>query len=715
MNETENDERLAVFYDEICELREFRATCPITSELSAVSERYETKERVGRGGMKEVVRAIDRMTGREVALATVISDDPDHVESFLQEARVLAALEHPNIVPIYDVGLADSAYFTMQLLSGSTLGTILQRLKSGDADCTSRYSLRRRLDMVERVCEAIVYAHSQRVAHLDLKPDNIQVGQYGEILLVDWGGARRLDDPLEFPESHTAAPGSQFGFDRQIGTPGYMAPEQIDVRNGICDERTDVFALGAILYAVLTLEVPFTGNTTDEVFALTKTGTVQQPSQRCPDLDVPPGLEAICLKAMQPDPEARYQSVEAMYNDLLKYKGGFAPSAEEASFRKQIALLIRRNKKPCMMLLAATVLVILGVWWSVNQIRVREAETRDALALAESARADAEDALHLFRTEQAEKIAIGEMAAGYVSLAAKRASKSQSISETRRHAELAVVGDPDNPMARQKAGIYAFIDQDFAAALRHLALAGDKAYVRELAKLSRVAANRTSASSRLNGEELGNFLIALISDKKPFLATSMLVANVEAGSDLNQHLRAVELVLAYGNPKQTEWHLKAKVSSDGRSFDSLDLAGHRKLRSLRALTALSIDSLDLSRSGIGSLLELQNCRIRRLLIHNTTISDVQPLLSIPELSEIVIHPSQFTPPDLHRLKGRFKVTRPSQAKGALQSHYRFGSRQFSVQPLNLAPHPADNAAFVDGHRIGGQIQLLCDFRSRQAV
>ena len=176
-------------------------TDKIPTDKLAVSpnDRYHTRHVIGSGGMKIVVKSEDINVGRNIAMA--ISKDASEQKQlrFLEEARITASLEHPNIVPVHDIGRSKSGvpYFTMKLVHGVTLAKILDSLRNGDPAMQKRFPLHVRLDIFLKICDAIAFAHSRGVIHLDLKPDNIQVGEYGEVLVLDWGIARRLDDVPE--------------------------------------------------------------------------------------------------------------------------------------------------------------------------------------------------------------------------------------------------------------------------------------------------------------------------------------------------------------------------------------------------------------------------------------------------------------------------------------------------------------------------------------
>lgn len=303
-------------------------------------DRYKFIRSIGFGGMKGVLLVRDRDTGREMAMA-IMPDfrerSRNDLERFVAEALLTANLEHPNIVPVYDIGIDTngSPFFTMKYLRGFSLGTLLKRLKRGEADQIRDFPQQRLLLIFQRICNAVAFAHSRGVCHLDLKPGNINIGDFGETLVLDWGLARKLDQKGEISSLHEGGK----------GTPGYMPPEQIDPRRGIpLGIHSDIYALGAILYSMLALEPPCADMPVEEVLIRTTRGTIPRPSEAAPaNWPVPASLEAIAMKAMSPDIANRYASVDELRQDLLAYGSGFATKAENASALKKAELFVSRN------------------------------------------------------------------------------------------------------------------------------------------------------------------------------------------------------------------------------------------------------------------------------------------------------------------------------------------------------------------------------------
>ena len=337
------NKNLASFFDEV----EHLDPTPLTDILKSPKERYYNFTYYCSGGLKNIQRCTDRKTGREVAMA-ILKDDADAAkkESFLREARLSAMLQHPNIVPVYDIGLKDELpWFTMKFISGQSLGDIIDELRTDSNQNFDELAIR--LDIFIKICDAMAYAHSRGVLHLDLKPDNIQISDYGDVVLCDWGlgqvMASECDDEMLECYSFNSGDLNSMTIDGAIkGTPGYMAPEQtslIKTKKGI---HSDTFSLGTILYSLLCYKKPFTGDEIEEVLQNTANCTFPKPSLI--KADTPAPLEAVCLKAMSLKVEGRYHSVADLQKEILNFRNGFATSAENASLLKLLQLWYKRHR-----------------------------------------------------------------------------------------------------------------------------------------------------------------------------------------------------------------------------------------------------------------------------------------------------------------------------------------------------------------------------------
>lgn len=349
---------------------------------------YEILGELGRGGMGAVYKARQVSINRLVALKTV---SPDRLETradrdrFLREAEAAATLDHPNIVPIYEVGEAcGRAYFTMKLLERGSLADHKDALQK---------NARGAAELVAVVARAVHYAHQRGILHRDLKPSNILLGPAGEPLVADFGLAKRLDTPAEASKSGVV-----------VGTPAYMAPEQARGAKGL-STAADLYGLGAVLYELLTGRPPFQAPSAAETLVLVLGAEPVRP--RSLNSEVPTDLEAICLKCLAKDPGQRYASAEALADDLDHWRAGEPISARPARPAERAVKWVRRNPALAALATVGAVAVAAVIWAaaaaaynsdltaaklrleSTNRGLVEANERRDA-ALGELARNSAE-------------------------------------------------------------------------------------------------------------------------------------------------------------------------------------------------------------------------------------------------------------------------------------------------------------------------------------
>lgn len=326
--------------------------------------RYGIGEVIAVGGMGAILRAWDRDADREVAMKVMLrSENEAHVERFTREARIVAGLQHPNIVPVHEIGVSPHGdpYFTMKRIRGQDLATIIARLRRAEPDALARYPVPDLVAILMKICDGVAFAHSRAILHLDLKPNNIQVGDYGEVVVLDWGLARPIGDHRPVPAGHGDAPAPSHTADGTVkGTPGFMAPEQAAGQVARLDPRTDVFSLGAILYMMLTFKCPIVGENSYHMLKHTRRAAIVPPDQRAGS-HIPSELGAVAMKAMAFAPEDRYQSVAELQHDLQAFQAGRATRAEQAGLLKHIGLLIARHRAEAGVLLAAVVVVLLLV------------------------------------------------------------------------------------------------------------------------------------------------------------------------------------------------------------------------------------------------------------------------------------------------------------------------------------------------------------------
>jgi serine/threonine protein kinase len=321
-------------------------------DLSAT--RYEPIEALGRGGMGTVYRALDRELGREVAVKIVRGTDtaPSTTERLLREARVLARLEHPGLVPVHDAGVLPDgrAFYVMRLVRGTCLDTHVTALGP---------RLAPRLRLFERVCDAVAFAHAHGVVHRDLKPENVMVGPFGEVLVMDWGVARVLGAE-EGTSAGTGTPmgmlpvqaGTGTGTGTVLGTPGYMAPEQASGDAGIADQRADVYALGAILHFLCVDAAPEAAGGAGLREAAGRLGRT-----------VPRPLAAIVEKALAGDRERRYPHVSGLQRDVAAFLAAEPVSVHRESLLERLGRLLDKYRTAVLLVLAYLVMRMALLLW----------------------------------------------------------------------------------------------------------------------------------------------------------------------------------------------------------------------------------------------------------------------------------------------------------------------------------------------------------------
>jgi serine/threonine protein kinase/formylglycine-generating enzyme required for sulfatase activity len=356
--------------------------------------KYEKKGVIGKGGMGEVMKVLDRDLRREVAMKMLRPQRPDggvsaeDVFRFMKEAQATGRLEHPNIIPVHDLGVDGEGriYFTLKYVQGVSLKEVI-RGRSENASLEDGrkfravFNARHLIEIFISVCQGVAYAHSKGIIHRDLKPENVMLGKFGEVLVMDWGLAKVL------AKSKTTQASGEASLDLSLrptldssmtlegdiaGTPSYMSPEQAAGKNSELDERTDVYSLGAMLYEMLGGEPPYSGMSALETIQKVSEGTPPATvSGTCDFRPVPRELRAICEKAMQRDPAKRYPSVEALRDDLQAYLETRPVSSCPDTLVQKAVKFIRRNRHRATSvasMAAALLALIFGGWFIYWQI-----------------------------------------------------------------------------------------------------------------------------------------------------------------------------------------------------------------------------------------------------------------------------------------------------------------------------------------------------------
>src|SRR4051812_43756704 len=302
---------------------------------------YELKRELARGGQAVVFVAHDRHVGRDVAFKQLLPGGPrDAEERFLREARVAGQLEHPGVVPVYELGRRDNGqlYCAMRLVRGRSLGDALREDKG-------RGRLRLLSNFVQ-LCQTIAYAHERGVVHRDIKPENVMLGAFGETVLLDWGVAKLRGGDDDIRDAVPNAPKVNERFDATqegdvIGTPAYMSPEQALGNVKEIDEQSDVWSLGAVLYEILTSRPPYTEK--NAVQLLIKIAKDKFPPVLSLSPDTPRELALICERALEKNRKRRYRSAAELASDIEAFRAGGRVSGIEYSTLQLARKWVQRN------------------------------------------------------------------------------------------------------------------------------------------------------------------------------------------------------------------------------------------------------------------------------------------------------------------------------------------------------------------------------------
>ena len=302
--------------------------------------RYQLGDELARGGMGRIVETVDNTMERTVAMKLLLGGKSQRIGwqlRFAQEAQITGQLQHPNIIPVYDLGEREDGqlYFTMKRVEGQTLRDIFKGLRADDPTIVAEYTRTQLLQVFQKICMAVAYAHSRSVVHRDLKPSNIMIGGYGEVLVMDWGLAKILKKEASGGpkvRSHREELGRLATRQGEaIGTPGYMPPELALGQLHLVDERSDVFSLGALLYEMLTLRRPYSGREASTILQKMLRQPVQLARQRAPERNIPIDLEDICARCLQRDVSKRYDSVLELNQAVQRHLESRAEPADRTN------------------------------------------------------------------------------------------------------------------------------------------------------------------------------------------------------------------------------------------------------------------------------------------------------------------------------------------------------------------------------------------------
>lgn len=625
---------------------------PSYHELSQVAQRYQKPELFAEGGMKRIYKVYDARARRYLAMAMLRENaTEDLFDPFIHEAWLTAQLDHPNIITIHDVGLTRGGqpYFTMDLKQGDTLMSLLDKLHQGHRKTQNQYSLAALLQIFLTVCDAVSYAHSVNVLHLDLKPANIQIGKYGRVLVCDWGlgrvlggkGPQELDRMLFNPDLL----GSTNLYGQFKGTPGYMAPEQL-ADDGNVDARTDVYGLGCILYSLLTLLRPLTSKD-EEIIRRTKDGSIVEPIKRAPGRDIPEGLNAVVMKALSTDPSKRYASVDALRSEVHRYLTGFATEAENAGVFKQLALFYRRSRRFCLMVLSFVLLGISGAGWSFWELSKKE-------RIATEARHSAESTLALYEAGKSELEKVSHDNIQSIVEVSRQLMVGGNILKAQAVLKVALQEHPGNALLLRAMGETFFCMQGFNKALEWLEQGVGRADD-PLLQLARTYAAIKPDEKALGAAQVVDVLTRF--EGSPACALSLVLMDQKRRGNLEERAEIVAAFLRKMNPEWMDGWFEYDVDQASLRVGG---GGLRLLSfSESVLAGLYLRNLEINGSGVNDLWNEQVLVLERLDIRGSPFTGLWFVVRMVHLKELVIEPGQFPDGALEKLPERVKViTRP---------------------------------------------------------
>ena len=603
------------------------------------ADRYTPHRKLNEGGMKSIWEVDDHRTARKVAMALIqdsrIASEQD-IDAFLYEARLTANLQHPNIIPIYDIAVDEEGnpYFTMKALKGETLGEIINHLRAGQEDYVKRYTRTRLLAIFLKVCNAIDYAHTKGVIHLDLKPSNVIVGDFGDVHVLDWGLStlqthldeysappttwHSMDDvPLENGQTLTRyLEGSAKRRHAVGGTPGYMSPEQARSEISSIDFRTDIYMLGAMLYEILTHECPITGNTVKSVLQKTVLGDFPSPEKRTPKNRIPQALSAIVLKAMNTNPPERYTNVAALIRDIHQYQDGFATSAENATFFTHVALLIRRHKMAVSLISAFILIIALILVQSFTSIKKSEQVALNALEtlqekndyIASTARKVAPDYLQL--TLESER--------------------THAFAEAEQKLNTSLAFDEENAEAWTLKIRMLLSQQRFTEAWN--IYTKNKMVPRDNALFQ--LAQKYRAAKQISDADFPDLVFAFRRSGLERDLPRLFYHFNQQDFDSAAHFEALGKVLKQLNPAIAQLHIEWNAAEDGTW--NLDISQNAGLDDITPLCGLKLSRLKAGNIGTPNLEHLTEPGLHSLDLSNTQINYLPALEPLSELESLNI-------------------------------------------------------------------------------
>jgi serine/threonine protein kinase len=633
-------------------------------------KKYTIVKVSAQGGMGLVLDAHEATIGRKVAMKVMRQEGShENLGRFIEEARITGLLEHPNIVPVHELGVDqdDQVFYTMKYVQGVTLREVLDNLRAKDAGTIARFPLRRLLIVFLRVCDAVAFAHSKGIIHRDIKPENVMIGGFGEVLLMDWGLAKKLggkEEPKTAAPAGAASAQGQPGGGRTldgmvIGTPHFMPPEQAHGEVDKTDARSDIYTLGGILFNILTLRTPITGESSEEALENARTAVIPSPASfntekirktqgaislpHCPGRRIPDSLSAVAMKALSREPADRYQTATELRNEVDAFLGGFATSAERAGFFKQATLLINRNKALALSIMASIVIIVgISAVFLHRLIADRNFAQSTVKELQSTAPTFYEEALALIDDqkfdEALEKISyactLQPRNADYHRVEGNIYQSLLRLDEAVAAYSKAIALDPNQKQARMSLELTKKIasENPDSKNIRMSALADLQQLMRNQDRISESLAMMTplGKNKRLVYRTWVEILRKAFPFRRPADFLSMLRMDTDGLFEFDAgSLKFTDLAILKGMPLKS-------LRAGGRITD------------LRPLQGMPLKQLYLDYTHVSDLSPLQGMQLSELSLDGAPVSDLRPLAGMPLVS---LNLERTTVSDLLPLKG----------------------------------------------------------------